>query len=108
VLVATAGAPIAVVVVLTVAVDAGSQVGSNPAAPLRSGKASAAARRRDSRKWRSPGPRWSLNAALPAAEQAFDPESRIGVILLRNYDMGSTPLDAVANQTVRILAPLAR
>jgi len=33
---------------------------------------------------------------------AFDPESKIGVILLRNYD-GTTPLVATANQIVREL-----
>jgi len=32
---------------------------------------------------------------------AFDPESKVGVILLRNYNGGHTPLDAIAVQTVR-------
>ena len=32
---------------------------------------------------------------------AFDPESKVGVILLRNYNGGRTPLDPIANQTVR-------
>jgi CubicO group peptidase (beta-lactamase class C family) len=32
---------------------------------------------------------------------AFDPESKVGVILLRNYNGGHTPLDPIANQTVR-------
>jgi CubicO group peptidase (beta-lactamase class C family) len=34
---------------------------------------------------------------------SFDPVSRIGVILLRNYSSGATSLDAVASQTVRAL-----
>ena len=35
---------------------------------------------------------------------AFDPESKIGVILLRNYGSGRTNLDGAANQLVRTLA----
>jgi CubicO group peptidase (beta-lactamase class C family) len=34
-------------------------------------------------------------------EIAFDPESKVGVILLRNYNTGRTPLDPIANETVR-------
>ena len=32
---------------------------------------------------------------------AFDPESKVGVILLRNYNGGHTPLDPITEQTVR-------
>jgi hypothetical protein len=32
---------------------------------------------------------------------AFDPESKVGVILLRNYNSGHTPLDPIASQAVR-------
>ena len=35
------------------------------------------------------------------AHVAFDPESKVGVILLRNYGAGRTNLGGVANQTVR-------
>jgi CubicO group peptidase (beta-lactamase class C family) len=38
------------------------------------------------------------------ASIAFDPESKIGVILLRNYQSGRTNLDGTANQLVRTLA----
>ena len=38
------------------------------------------------------------------AHLAFDPQSRIGVILLRNYGSGRTSLAAAANQLVRALA----
>jgi CubicO group peptidase (beta-lactamase class C family) len=34
---------------------------------------------------------------------AFDPDAGVGVILLRNYSSNRTPLDQVANQTVRAL-----
>jgi CubicO group peptidase (beta-lactamase class C family) len=42
------------------------------------------------------------------AHLAFDPVSRIGVIILRNYDFGRTNLGAAANQLVRSLASAAR
>ena len=38
------------------------------------------------------------------AHIAFDPDSKIGVILLRNYNSGRTNLSSVSTQLVRALA----
>ena len=42
------------------------------------------------------------------AHIVFDPESKIGVILLRNYESGRTDLAAAANQLVRTLIDAGR